>query len=453
MILMHFFPELLISLCLLGSLILLSLRVLSQGQLPVAVSAVSLAGLVYFGSRADLEFFESVIPMLRSDSLSYFGRLLSLLMVSVFAPGAYFHPGLRVRDKHQATLFLLFLSLFTNALFLSQSLVLFLGAAVGIHYCALHLIRIESGGASAWTRVFRVKSVTTGVWLCLGLVAFLVSAHLFGGVFFDSWIEGIRSGQGDWSRVVFLGLLILMGMLPLVGMRSIGKAPYSLGIFSFGTFLILGVFWFRIGVPSLQASEALPVPTARWMLSLLFGAIALRSVVSAFRTRDPDSWISAVFPVLVGLGLFTVLLPSDQSLPAFQRVALAALLTISLVSRVFLDPGFRLKWMAVFSLFAVFGAPPLFLGEQWFKMTRELIRAGDVIPGIMAMVLWFGLAVATIQIIGKVLQGRISKDQIRKPDSGELFFLIVYLLGTAALMLFQGPLISLLNQHPLANLW
>jgi hypothetical protein len=450
---MHFFPEFLIALCLFVSLMLASVRVFSQGTLPLVVSGVTLTGLIFFLTRSDLVMFEPATAMIRSDSLSYFGRVLSLLMVTIFGFGAFFHPGFSVRDKQNSTLFILFLSLFVSALFFSQSLVLYLGAAIGIHFCALNLILIEGQGSNHWLKVFRVKSVQTGIGWSIGLLAFLVSSHLFKGIFFDAWTETLSQGAGDWGVSVLLVLLLLLGSLPLINLRFIGPSPYSLGILSFSSLLILQVFWFRMGVPYLHASQVLPKSVAKIMVALLIGGITLRSVYSAIRYREHDTWISSVYPALVGLCLFTVLLPSEHSLQAFQVVSLGLLLTFPLISRAFLDRDSRFKGLIVFSLFAALGAPPFILGEQIFRMMKELIEARDFVAGFMVSVIWLGLAVATIQIIGKVLLIRIPADRKRKANSGDLFFLILYALGTLALTAFQGPLLSLLNDHPLLNLW
>jgi hypothetical protein len=450
---MHFFPEFLLALCLFVCLMLSSLRIFSQGVLPLMVSITSLAGLIFFLTRIDLVMFESVTAMIRPDSLSYFGRLLSLLMVSVFGFGAYFHPGFSVRDKQNATLFILFISLFVSALFFSQSLVLFLGAAIGIHFCAVNLVLIESRGSNHWLRVFRVKSIHAGIGWSLGILVFLVSVHLFKGVFFNTWAEALNQGGSDWGMIVFLVLLLVFGALPLVNLRFIGPSPYSLGILSFSSLLVLQVFWFRMGVPFLNASQVLPKGPAKIMVALLIGGITLRSVYSAIRYREHDTWVSSIFPSLVGLALLTILLPSEHSLPTFQLVSLGLLLTFPLISQAFLDREYRFRGLTVFSLIAAMGAPPLVMGEQIFRMMKELIEAHDFVPGAIVGLIWFGLGVATIQIIGKVLLVRIPADRKRKASSGDLFFMTLYTGGIIALTAFQGPLISLLNDHPLLNLW
>ena len=450
---MHFFPEVLLALCLFVSLMVMSVRVFSQGTLPLVVSGVTLAGLVYFLTRTDLVMFESVTAMIRSDSLSYFGRVLSLLMVTVFGFGAYFHRDFSVRDKQNSTLFILFMGLFTTALFLSQSLVFYLGAAIGIHFCALNLILIEGKGSNHWLKVFRVKSIQAGIGWSVGILAFLISMHLFKSIFFESWTEVSAQSGGDWNASVFLVLLLLMSALPLVGLRLVGPSPYSLGILSFGSLLVLQVFWFRMGVPFLNASQILPKTPAKIMVALLVGGITLRSVYSAIRFREHDTWVSSVFPSWVGLSLFTALLPSEHSLPSFQLVSLSLLLTFPLISRAFLDRDYRHPAFMVFSLFGAVGAPPLVMGEQIFRIIKELIEARDFIAGAMVGLIWFGLGVATTQIIGKVLLVRIPADRKRAISSGDLFFLLLYAAGIIALTAFQGPLVSLLNDHPLLNLW
>jgi hypothetical protein len=153
------------------------------------------------------------------------------------------------------------------------------------------------------------------------------------------------------------------------------------------------------------------------------------------------------------MGLFSILLPSDRSLEAFQLVSLSLLFTFPLVSMAFLDRDYRLKGYTLFALFAVIGAPPLVLGEQFYRMIKQLIDNDDLIAGGLLGLIGFGLTLAAIQIIGKVILIRTPVDRRRKADPGELFFAFLYLAGIISLTAFKGPLLSLLNDHPLLNLW
>jgi hypothetical protein len=450
---MHFFPEFLIVILLFLSLLIMGLRVLSRSSLPLWVSIASAAGMFFFSLRKDLASFDSDAMMIRSDSLACFGRVLSLLMVSLFALGARFHPGLNVREKQGATVFILLLAFFSCALFLSQSLVLFSGAAIGIHFCVSNLILIESKSANHWLKVFRARAVTHGMSWCLGILFFVVSAFLFKGPFFSDWSGALAGGAPGWELEIFLVLLLLVGFLPLLHLRQAGQAPYSLGIAAFGTLLVLQVFWFRMGVPFLASSQILSKADARILLALLIGGLTLRSVFSAIRSRDHDSWISSVFPAQVGICLFTLLLPSGRSLPVFEKVSLSFLLMIPLVSRVFLDREYRIRGFWALALFPVTGAPPLVHGEQIYRMIKELIESHDRVAAALLGLIWYGLTMATIQFIGKVLLVRIPRERERRAEAGDWVFLLIYAGGILALSAFQGPLISLLNDHPLLNLW
>ncbi|NDG85259.1 MAG: hypothetical protein EBX52_09530 [Proteobacteria bacterium] len=450
---MHFFPEFLIVILLFVSLMMMGLRVLSHGTLALWVSIVSAVGLLFFASRTDLATFESASAMLRSDSLACFGRLLSLLMVSLFSLGAWFHPGMNVREKQGSTVFILLSAFFSCGLFLSQSLVLFFGAAIGIHFCVSSLILIESKSANHWLKVLRSRAVIIGMSWCLGFLFFVVSSFLFKGPFFSSWPDALAGSGTGWELEIFLVLLVLVGSLPLIHLRKSGQAPYALGIAAFGSLLVLQVFWFRMGVPFLAGSQLLPKPAARILLALLFGGITLKSVVAAIRSRDHDSWVSSVYPVLAGICLFTLLLPSDQSLAAFEKISLSLVLMIPLISRVFLDREYRVKGFSVIGLFTVIGAPPLVHGEQIYRMIKDLIDSRDFIPAALVGVIWFGLTLAAIQFIGKLLLVRTSKERRKMPDAGDWVFLGIYVVGIVALTAFQGSLQALLNDHPVLNLW
>ncbi|NDF14139.1 hypothetical protein EB061_02310, partial [bacterium] len=110
MTILNLLPEWMIVICIFVSLIMVSFRVLSTGVLIPLVSAAAIASLAYFFSRTDLAHFDPVIPMICSDSLSYFGRLLALLVVAVFSLGFHFHRSLSVRERQKALLFILFYS-------------------------------------------------------------------------------------------------------------------------------------------------------------------------------------------------------------------------------------------------------------------------------------------------------------------------------------------------------
>jgi hypothetical protein len=454
MTILNLLPEWMIVICIFVSLIMVSFRVLSTGVLIPLVSAAAIASLAYFFSRTDLAHFDPVIPMICSDSLSYFGRLLALLVVAVFSLGFHFHRSLSVRERQKALLFILFYSLFLCSLFLSQSLVLFVSSALGIYFCSMNLVLIESRGGEHWLRLFRFKAVSLGFWVVLALLLFVLSGYSFGSFFFNDWFEAMGKGAGtEWGHIMLVLLVVLVGVLPLAGLRFIGEAPVGLGVHGFGQMLVLQAFWFRVGIPFLNASPVLPKGWSQWMLAAILGGITLRSVYFLVRTRNHHTWVSSLFPILVGMSLFVVVLPSEKALPAFYLLALSYLFTFSLISQAFLDQDYHFKGLIVLALIAAVGAPPLVMGERFYRLIHEIIETGNFLAGILMVVVWFGVALGATQIIGKVLLVRVSGRERRQIHPGEVFFLVVFLVGVITLTTLQGQLIALLNEHPPLNLW
>jgi hypothetical protein len=454
MTLLNLLPEWVIVICIFMSLIMVSFRIFSTGVLIPLVASTAVASLGYFFSRSDLAHFNSAVPMICSDSLSYFGRLLSLLVLAVFSLGFHFHRGLSVREKQKSLLFILFYSLFICGAFLSQSLVLFVGSALGIYFCSMNLVLIESKGSGHWLRLFRFKAVSLGVWLVLALLLFLISGHAFGSFFYNDWFEALSRGAApEWSQITLMLLVLLVGVMPLGVLRFIGEAPVGLGILSFGQMLVLQAFWFRIGIPFLNASTVLPKGASQLMLAAVLGGITLRAVYFLVRTRSHHTWVSSLYPILVGMSLFVVVLPGDRALSSFYLLALSYLFTFSLISHAFLDRDYHFKGLIVLGLISAIGAPPLVMGERFYRLIHEIIENGNFLAGILMVVVWFGLVVSAMQIIGKVLLVRVSKQDQRKIHSGEAFFLALFLVGVISLTVFQGPLTALLNEHPPLNLW
>ena len=66
---------------------------------------------------------------------------------------------------------------------------------------------------------------------------------------------------------------------------------------------------------------------------------------------------------------------------------------------------------------------------------------------------WFALVLAVIRMMGKVLLARNGAKEFRKLQSGEVFFIGLYLLCVIGLTLLRPSLFSLLKEHPLLNLW
>jgi hypothetical protein len=454
MTILNLLPEWIIVICIFISLIMVSFRVFSMGVLIPAMASTAVVALGYFFSRSDLAHFYPIMPMISSDSLSYFGRLLSLLILAVFSLGFHFHRNLSLREKQKALLFILFYSLFICGAFLSQSLVLFVGSALGVYFCSMNLVLIESKGSSHWLRLFRFKAVSVGLWVVLALLLFVLTGYSFGSFFFNDWFEAMAKGAGtEWGQIMMLLLVVLVGVMPLAGLRYIGEAPVGLGVLSFGQMLVLQAFWFRVGIPFLNASPVLPKAWSQLMLAAILGGITLRAVFFLVRTRNHHTWVSSLFPILTGMSLFVVVLPADQALSSFYLLSLSYLFTFSLISHAFLDQEYHFKSLIVLALIAAVGAPPLVMGERFYRLIHEIIETGNFLAGILMVVVWFGVALSAIQIIGKVLLVKVPQQDQRKIHPGEAFFLALFLVGVISLTALQGSLTALLNEHPPLNLW
>ena len=188
MTLMNWLPEIFLLILLFSTLIIMNFGVLSYRSLSVLIASVSSGGLLYFLFRDDLAYFESPLKIILSDSLSHFGKIISLLSLIVFSLGFHFHRGLNFQSKQSSNLFLLFYSLFTIALFQTNSLVFFLGSAVGIYFSAMNLVLIESGQDQHWIILFRQRTLAIGIWAVLVAFLFSIGCYLFGSVYLSDWI-------------------------------------------------------------------------------------------------------------------------------------------------------------------------------------------------------------------------------------------------------------------------
>jgi hypothetical protein len=86
-------------------------------------------------------------------------------------------------------------------------------------------------------------------------------------------------------------------------------------------------------------------------------------------------------------------------------------------------------------------------------MIKELIDSHDLVGAALLGLIWYGLTLATIQFIGKVLLVRIPGERLKRAGAGDWIFFAIFVVGIVSLTAFQGPLVSLLNEHPLLNLW
>ena len=454
MTILHFLPEIALAIGIFSSLVLLGFRMLSGNALTVA-SASALSGvMLYFFIRTDLHTFDSPLALLRGDSFAFFVRFSALLSAAVFSMSYFFNRELSVEEKQNSTLFMLFQAFFFCGLALSQSLILFLICSAGIYFCSMNLILIESRQSPEWVSLFRKKAPLFGLWVMVVVLAFALSIHLFQSTSVGDWAEALnRTSEPGPSLIAFAALVMLAGFLPLAGLRHPARAPIGLGILCYGTLLVGAAFWFRAGIPFFTASRVIPKGSAQLLLSLVLGGISLKRVVSAIRTRESTPWLAALFPALTGVGFFTIVLPGEQALSAFYLVSLSLLFTFSLLSQAFQEDSGRFKGLLLVALVSILGAPPFILGEQTYRMVREAIEGGALGAGVLLILLWFGITIASMQIIGKILLNRVSRGQVRKPHAGEVFFFGLYLVAVIALTAFREPLVALLNEHPPLNLW
>jgi hypothetical protein len=454
MTLLNWLPELSILGALFFTLVMVNFRTLTIRALAPLVSIGLFSVLVYFSLRPDLAYFETPLSVLHSDSFSYFGRLLGVCSVSVFALGFYFHGALSVRSKQLATLFLLFIAAFVSLLMQANHWVLFAGAAIGIYFCAAHLILIESGKDAHWIRIIRQKSMVFGVWLILLAILFVLSMSMSGTQQVSEWLSRLEPAGGTPTGLWLSAILILFcAVIPLEALPHSGRAPLGVGVLYFGLHLVIQTFWIRIGVPFFNKAEILEKQHSQLLIALLLGAFTLRYAYQAVRAREHHRWFSASIPVLLGLGFFLTLLPSDRVLPAFFCFSLSLLFTVALISKAFLDETYRQKGVVIGSLVTLMGVPPLILGDQIYQLIHDVVLGGNWAAGIIMIVSWFALAIAVIQMMGKVLIIRNAAKERRAPEVGELFFVALYLLCVITLTIVRPALSPLLNEHPLLNLW
>jgi hypothetical protein len=454
MTLLNWLPEIYLLILLFATLIVMNFKILSYRSLSVAIASVTLVGMGYFLLRPDLAYFEPPTRVLISDSLSYFGRLLSLVTLIVFALGFYFHRTLNFEAKQNSNLFLLFYSFFTIGLFQTNSLVLFLGAALGIYLSSMNLILIESGRDPKWVNIFRQRALAIGIWALLVSFLFVLGTHLFGSVLISDWVLAFPKYSGSESALFAFGFLILLSsLIPLGGLLYIGNAPVGISILAYSLFLVLASFWLRLGVPFFSLAPLLHKNLAQVLVSLMIGAFTLRYAWHTIRTRERHRWYASALPTVVGLSLFLILLPGEQALSAFYCISLSLLFTFSLISHAFLSEDYRFKGMLVFALAAIVGLPPFILGEEFFRVIRNAVASGNMIAGILMGLSWFGLALGVVQKISQVLLVRNPEKVRRKIYPSEIFFIAIYLVCVISLTIFRVDLVALLNEHPALNLW
>ena len=454
MIIVNWLPEIFLICLLFVVLMVTTFRMWSYRSLSLCIGIASVAELIYLLARQDLAFFDSPLKILYSDSLSYFGKVMSLLCLVVFSLGIHFHRGLNFRSKQNANLFLIFYSIFLMGMFEANNLVLFLGSAIGIYVCSTTLILIESGQSQSWVRIFRQRALLFSVWMVVLALLSIYGMSLFGSVYLSDWIQAFSKGSASQVELfVFSFLILLASAIPLRELMHVGNAPFGLSVFCYGLFLLLSVFWMRLGVPFFHLSGFLPKTVAQILIAMMFGIFSLHYAIQTVRTREHHRWYASALPTVVGLSLFLVLLSGEHTLPEFYSISIAMLFTFGLVSHAFLDQEYRHKTLLVLSMLSLMGAPPLILGEQFYRLIHDAVSTGNLMAGILMFASWLILSVAITQMIGKVLLVRVAIAARRKFLFSEWFFLGMYLLCVISLTAFRPQVVSLLNDHPVLNLW
>jgi hypothetical protein len=454
MTLLNWLPEIYLLILLFSTLVVMNFGVLSYRSLSVGIASFASVGLIYYVFRDDLAYFESPLKILLSDSLSHFGKILSLITLIVFSLGFHFHRGLSFQSKQSSNLFLLFYSFFTIVLFQANSLVLFLGAALGIYLCGMNLVLIESNKEQRWVALFRQRTLPVGLWGILISFIFVLGCNYFGSVYISDWITQVPKFSGSpASLFVFAFLVLLASTLPFGGLRYRGKAPLGISIICYSLFLVLSSFWLRFGIPFFSLSTLLSKNMAQMLLSLMIGGFTLRYAWHTIRTRDHQHWYSSALPASVGLSLFLIVLPGEQALPAFYCISLSLLFTFALISHAFLTEDYKHKTLLVVGVASLVGMSPLILGEQYYRLVRDAVASGNITAGVLMVVAWFGLTIAVTQKISKVLLVRNPLKARRKMFFSEMFFLAIYFLCVISLTVFRPGFVALLNERPAANLW
>ncbi len=451
---LSFLPETFLLIFLFFTLIIMNFRYLSHRSILMAIAGASSVGLFYFLLRQDLAYFASPIEVILSDSLSYYGRILSLVVLAVFSLGFHYHRGLSFQTKQSSGLFLLFYSLFVAGIFQSNSIVFFLACSLGIYICSMNLIFLESARDEHWILLFRQRMLPVGVWSLVVILLFAAGASLFGSIYISDWVNGFSKWAGSDIQLFVFGFLVLLaGVFPLAALRHEGRAPVGLAVLTFGSYLILSAFWLRVGIPFFSLAGLLSKTSAQALFSIILGVSALRFAWITLRTREHHRWFSSATATAVTLSLFLILLSSEQSAGAFFCITLALLFTFAFASHAFLDNEYGQKGPLLFSVCALLGAPPLILGEQFYRLVHEIVGAGNWSAGVLMMVSWFVFMAAAVQMMTKIMLARVSFGARRKVLWSELLFFSLYLFCVISLTAFRPVFVSFLNEHPVSNLW
>lgn len=451
---LNWLPEITIFIQLFLMLAFLNFKSVSDRSLPLMCTALTAVGLVYFGIRTDLLFFESPVKMLVSDSLSIFGRMFSLLFLIVGSLNLHFHRELSLGLKQKATLFLLFFSLFLCGLFLANSMILMSVCWAGCYLSVSNIVLIESNLSESWVRSLRRHSLPLTTIMTLFLVLFVVIAQTSGSIYTSDFMGWVKTANGQPLSLIAAGAVIVtLGALLLHGLVLQGRAPIALAMLNLFIMISTCVFWFRLGVPFLNESAIVPKEMARHFLGAILALFALRYSIQAIRTQDHFAWLSAIYPALIGFGTFALVLSVDQAFSAFCVLSLSYLFTFFFVGQAFLETEYRNKFSIIFALLALVGIPPFVLGEQHYRLVNETFQAGLPSLTLVLGLVWLISCVSVVQMLAKVILIKNGLETFRKLRRDEILFMVIYVLCVISLTALRPALITLLNDHPVSYLW
>jgi hypothetical protein len=457
--LLNWLPEIGILLQLFLAIGLLNFKPFTYRSLPLYAAIASFSLFAYFGWRTDLAHFDTALKIISSDSVSYFTRMFSLLLVSFAATYLHLHPNLSFEKKSKALVFVLFFSLFLNLMGLAGSLLLLTLGWFGAIVAVINFILIESHYQPKWIQAFRQHVLPLSIILILFCTLFVMMTFGSGSLYFTdffAWLEQVHSGKTMVAAGLInlmSGVVVILGALLLHALVINVAAPFGLSLFALFIFMSSAIFWLRVGIPFLNVSALIPKLQAQQALGFIFGFFSIRYAVRAVQTTHHFTWLSSVLFSSVGIGLFLLLLGGDQALSTFYVVSLSFLFSFFFAGQGFQQEQFPHKAGILLSVLALLGLPPLILGEQYFKLIRNTIEGGLTPFAMIVVITWFLLSVAGVQMLSKITRHQLDKEVSRKLSAGELFLIALYSFCVITLTALKPALILLLNDHPIPYLW
>ena len=246
MIILNWLPELAILIQLFICLVCLNFKPLTYRSLSLCIAIFSGMVLFYFVGRSDLAYFTPSEKILSADSLSYFGRIFSLIVLTFGSLSLHFHSQLPYHSKQTANLFLLFLAAFMNILVLSNSVLLLAVGWMGCYLSVSNIILIESGNHFRWVQMIRQHTFSFAAAIALFGALFVLMGSS-SSLYISDYMEWLKSAQDQFHVLFATGAVILvLGVTLTHSMVLKGKGPLGLALSSLFLFIIGAFFWFRI---------------------------------------------------------------------------------------------------------------------------------------------------------------------------------------------------------------